>query len=175
MQHDIIEKVLEKLNCMMKPENQDVLLFLGNAQVHPENLMRKHSNIKIACLLKNTTSRLQPLDAKIIINFKAKYQSKLLRHQIARISNDRSASDISKEVLILQTITWVAAAWKEYSDTTIKNCFAQSGIVQQVVKNDESQLDDELAKLFKELTKIMKLMVDQKDGRLESCIDSTVL
>ena len=80
MQHDIIEKVLEKLNCMMKPENQDVLLLLGNAQVHPENLMRKHSNIKIACLLKNTTSRLQPLDAKIIINFKAKYQSKLLRH-----------------------------------------------------------------------------------------------
>ena len=59
MQHDIIEKVLEKLNCMMKPENQDVLLFLGNAQVHPENLMRKHSNIKIACLLKNTTYKLQ--------------------------------------------------------------------------------------------------------------------
>ena len=80
MQHDIIEKVLKKLTYIMKPENQDVLLLLGNAQVHPENLMGIYSNIKIVCLLKNTASHLQPLDAEIIRNFKAKYQKKLLRH-----------------------------------------------------------------------------------------------
>ena len=33
----------------------------------------------------------------------------------ARISNDRNASDIVKEVDILQVITWTAAAWKEVS------------------------------------------------------------
>lgn len=80
MQLDIIEKVLKKLNYIMKPENQDVLLLLGNGQVHPENLMGICNNIKIICLLKNTTSRLQPLDAEIIGNFKVKYQKKLLRH-----------------------------------------------------------------------------------------------
>ena len=96
-------------------------------------------------LPKNTTSRIQPLDAGIIKNFKVKYREKLLRHVIARVSNDRSASDIAKKVDILQAITWVATAWKEVSETTIKNCFAKCGIIQQVVENDASELDDEFA------------------------------
>ena len=45
MQIDIIEKVLEKLNYIMKLENRNVLLFLDNAPVHPENLVGKYSNI----------------------------------------------------------------------------------------------------------------------------------
>ena len=138
----------------MKLENRNVLLFLDNAPVHPENLVGKYSNIKIVFLPKNTTSRLQPLDAGIIKNFKVKHRKKLLRHVIARISNDRNPSDIAKEVDILQAITWVAASWKDVSETTVKICFAKCGIVQQVVENDESKLDDEFAELFKELTEM---------------------
>ena len=78
MQTDIIEKVLEKLNYIMKLENRDVLLFLDNAPVHPGNLVRKYSNIKIVFLPKNTTSPLQPLDAGIIKNFKVKYREKVI-------------------------------------------------------------------------------------------------
>ena len=44
-----------------------------------------------------------------------KYRKKLLCYVPARISNDRNASDIVKEVDILQVITWTAAAWKEVS------------------------------------------------------------
>ena len=98
-------------------------MFLDNAPVHPENLVGKYSNIKIVFLRKNTTSRLQPLYAGIFRNFKVKYRKTLLRHVIARISNDRSASDIAKEVDILQAITWVATAWNKVLETTIKNCF----------------------------------------------------
>ena len=98
IQIDIIEKVLEKLNCIMKLGNRNVLLFLNNAPVHPENLVGKCSNIKILFLPKNTTSRLLPLDAGIIKNFKVKYQKKLLRHVIARILNDRSASILLKKL-----------------------------------------------------------------------------
>ena len=71
---DIIEKMLEKLNYIMMLENRNVLLFLDNATVHPENLVGKYSSIKIVFLPKNTTSRLQPLDAGIIKNFKVKYR-----------------------------------------------------------------------------------------------------
>ena len=98
IQIDIIEKVLEKLNCIMKLGNRNVLLFLNNAPVHPENLVGKCSNIKILFLPKNTTSRLLPLDAGIIKNFKVKYQKKLLRHVTARILNDRSASILLKKL-----------------------------------------------------------------------------
>ena len=146
MQVDVIEKVVKKLNYIMKLENRNVLLFLDNLAVHPENLVGKCSNIKIVFLPRNTNLCLQPLDVGIIKNFKVKYQQKYV---IARISNDLSASDIAKEVDILQVITWVAAAWKEVSKTTIKNCFAKCGIVQQVFENDESELDDEFAELFK--------------------------
>ena len=69
-----MEKVLQKLNNMMKLENWNILLFLDNARVHPESLVGKYSNIRISFLLKNATSRLQPLDASIIQSFKIKYQ-----------------------------------------------------------------------------------------------------
>ena len=75
--------MLEKLNYIMKLENWNVLLFLDNAPVHLENLVGKPSNIVF--LPKNTTSRLQPLDAGIIKNFNVKYLKKLLRHVIAKI------------------------------------------------------------------------------------------
>ena len=71
---DIMEKMLEKLNYIMMLENRNVLLFLDNATAHPENLVGKYSSIKIVFLPKNTTSRLQPLDAGIIKNFKVKYR-----------------------------------------------------------------------------------------------------
>ena len=93
--------------------------------MHPENLVGKYSNIKIVFLRKYTTSRLQPLYTGIFKNFKVKYRKTLLRHVIARISNDRSASDIAKEVDILQAITWVATAWNKVLETTIKNCFCK--------------------------------------------------
>ena len=125
MQADIIEKVLEEINYIMKLENRNVLLFLNNAQVNPENLVGKCSNINIWFLPKNAVSSLQLLDAGTIKNFKVKYRKKLLRHVIARISNDYIAFDIAKEVDILQAIRWVADARKEVSETTIKNCFAK--------------------------------------------------
>ena len=47
MQADIIGKVLEEINYIKNVENLNVLLFLNNAQVHPEDLVRKCSNIKV--------------------------------------------------------------------------------------------------------------------------------
>ena len=154
MQADVIEKVREEINYIMKLGNQNVLLFLNNTQVHPENLVGKCGNIKIWFLPKNTVSSLQPSDTDTIKNFKVKYRKNLLRHVIARISNDYFASDIAKEVDILQAIRWVAAARKEVSETAISNCFAKCRSMQQVVENYKSDLDDEFAELLKELTEM---------------------
>ena len=79
MQVEIMEKVLETLNCQMVKEERNVILFFDNTTVYPTSLVDKFSNIKVAFLPKNTTSRLQPLDAGIIENFK----SKLMRYVIA--------------------------------------------------------------------------------------------
>ena len=93
MQVEIMEKVLDTLNFQMREERRNVILFLDNATVHPTSLIDMYNNIKIVFLPKNTTSRLQPLDAGIIQSFKTKYRKTLMRYFIARINDDLFASE----------------------------------------------------------------------------------
>ena len=62
-----INSVLGTLDRRMNFENLKVILFLDNATCHPERLQSGLTNIKLVLLPKNTTSRLQPLDAGIQI------------------------------------------------------------------------------------------------------------
>ena len=70
---------------------------------------------------KNTTSRLQPLDAGIIRNFKLKYRKKLLKFVISRINDNVKATDIIQEVDVLKAISWIKSAWDEVSEEAIVN------------------------------------------------------
>ena len=135
----------------MRKQGRKVILFLYNATVHPTSLIDMYSNIKIVFLPKNTTSRLQPLDAGIIQSFKSKYRKKLMRYVIARINDDLIASEIIKCIDILQAITWVADSWKEVSVETIKNCFAKCGITDQISEDEDVLVDEEFNSLFDEL------------------------
>jgi len=153
MQVHIMENILDTLNRQMVKEGRKVMLLLDNATVHPPSLIDMYSNIKIVFLPKNTTSRLQPLDAGIIQSFKSKYRKKLMRYVIARAKENLLASEIAKGVNVLQAIAWVADAWKEVSANTIKNCFAKCGIVTaRQNQSEEDTVDEEFDALFKELT-----------------------
>ena len=107
MEAKIMETVLETLNSQMAKEERNVILFLDNATVHPTSLVDKFSNIKVVFLTKNTTSRLQPLVAGIIQSFKLKYRKKLMRYVIARVKKYLLASEIAKQIDVLQGIEWV--------------------------------------------------------------------
>ena len=107
MEAKIMETVLETLNSQMAKEERNVILFLDNATVHPTSWVDKFSNIKVVFLTKNTTSRLQPLVAGIIQSFKLKYRKKLMRYVIARVKKYLLASEIAKQIDVLQGIEWV--------------------------------------------------------------------
>ena len=94
--------MLSKLNRKLIFENRKVILFLDNATCHLESMDGKFSNIKIVFLSKNTTSRLQPLDAGIIRNFKVKYRKSLVKYVLLRINDNASAAEIVQEVNILK-------------------------------------------------------------------------
>ena len=123
MTSEIFEIVLSKLNRKLVFENRKVILFLDNATCHPESMDDKFPNIKIVFLPKNTTSRLQPLDAGIIRNFKVKYRKSLVEYVLSRINDNASAAEIVQDVNILMAIRWVQRAWKGVTPSTVKRCF----------------------------------------------------
>ena len=86
------------------------------------------SNIKIAFPPKNTTSRLRPLDAGIIKNFKVHYRKLIVKHALAMINGSLLvASQITISIDLLTSIRWVKQAWDGVKSDTITNGFKHCG------------------------------------------------
>ena len=74
MTTQLFSEFLEKLDRHVKIK---IVLIMDNAPTHILAMKKvKLSNIKIALLRPNTTSKTQPLDCGIIANLKVKYQWK---------------------------------------------------------------------------------------------------
>ena len=101
---------------------------MDNAGCHPEDLVSKYSNIKIAFLPANTTAVLQPLDLGIIKIFKVYYHKLLLRYVLSQVEECSSAYDVVQSVNILRSIRWIAQAWQMVSSDTVKKCFRKASI-----------------------------------------------
>ena len=130
MTSDVMQAVLTRFNRKLLLDQRKVVLILDNATCHPKSITDSNKDF---FLPKNTTSRLQPLDAGIIQNFKVKYRKRLVKYVLARINEYSSATQIIKDVNILMAIRWAQEAWKEVTGTTTKNCFEKCGII----KNDD--------------------------------------
>ena len=131
MNMDIMNSILSILNRRLKREKRNILLLLDNVSSHDPALKSKFSNIKVVFLPKNTTSKLQPLDAGIIKNFKVHYRRLLLQHTLSKVdATHLSASEIAKSIDILTAIRWVKQAWEKVSAQTIANCFRHCGAVE---------------------------------------------
>ena len=147
-----MEAVLARFNRKLVFEDRKVILFLNDATCHPESMIGQFSQIKIIFLPNNETSRLRPLDADLIQNFKVKYGKRLVKHVLGRIQEDASATQYVMGVDVLVAIWWLQEAWKEATNFIIKNCFQKCSIkgdneLMEVEKND---LESET--LVKELT-----------------------
>jgi len=75
MTRTIFLEYLQKFNAKMQIENRKALILLDNTPCHQEMEL---SNVKLVFLPPNTTTRTQPLDSRIIRNFKVKYRKMLL-------------------------------------------------------------------------------------------------
>ena len=128
MNMEIMHAILAKLDRKIIRQGRKIILLLDNVSSHSPDLKDGFSNIKVAFLPKNTTSRLQPLDAGIIKNFNVYYRKLLVRHTLAAINDsDDNASNICKSVNVLLAMRWIKQAWAQVSAATIKNCFKHCG------------------------------------------------
>ena len=124
----ILQKVLSTVNKQLSQRGRSVLLFLDNVGCHPPHM--NFSNIKIVFLPPNT-SVLQPLNLGIIKTFKVHYRKFLMRFVLSNIDTCASASEVVKSATILHAVKWVAEAWKNMHELTIKKCFRKAGILAQ--------------------------------------------
>ena len=104
MTSDVMQAVLTRFNRKLLLEQRKVVLILDNATCHPKSITDSNKDF---LLPKNTTSRLQPLDAGIIQNFKVKYRKRLVKYVLARINEYSSTTQIIKDVNILRPLDGV--------------------------------------------------------------------
>lgn len=123
---EIITQILNRLNDRLKRENRNVILFMDNAPCLPRDL--EFSNIKIAWLPCNTTSRTQPLDAGIIKVWKVNVRRKLLQYVCSQLEGKNAASDAIKSVNMLMNIQWGRKAWDDVRSETVIKCFKKVGL-----------------------------------------------
>ena len=124
MNNKIMTALLATLNRGLLRIGRKILLLIDNVSSHDPALQEKFSNIKTAFLPINTTSKLQPLDAGIIKNFKCYYRQLLLNHVLSQIDgSDLSASEIVKFVNVLTAIMWIKEAWDKVKPETVCRCW----------------------------------------------------
>lgn len=101
--------------------------WMDNAPYHPDSLQDKFEKIKTVSLPKNTNSKMQPLNAGIIANWKVHYKRWLQLSYMCRIATSSgSASEIVKSVNLLMAIECGKQAWDEVSDTTTTKCLKKT-------------------------------------------------
>ncbi len=123
----------------MRTQDRKILLFMDNCGAHPHLEL---SNIELAFLPPNTTSKLQPMDAGIIQTTKVTYRKKLLRHVLFLMDEANAASDIAKQITVLDAILWMRSAWNTVTAETITKCFAKCGFTTDQPSTDTA--DDDL-------------------------------
>ena len=162
MTREMWTKWLSKWDSELAAKGEKILLLVDNATAHDPTLNSKLSNITQVFLPKNSTSRLQPLDAGVIKNFKVKYRQLLLRHVLALIdSSTLAASAIARAVDVLTAIRWIRQAWNDVKPSTIVNCFAHCGAVP--IEDDTVDPFAELLEEESEESSALQTLVSQID------------
>jgi len=113
---------LLELDKMMISQKRKILLFIDNCPAH--NDTSNLQNITVEFFPPNTTSKLQPLDAGIICNFKVHYRSLVVKKLIQNIDSEESSG---LKITVLDAMRMADRAWRNVTSTTIRNCFHKCG------------------------------------------------
>ncbi|CAG8853950.1 15260_t:CDS:1, partial [Gigaspora margarita] len=112
-----------------------VILLLDGAKVHFYSNLNLR-NTTVHTLPPYTTSRLQPMDAGIIMSFKNRYRSYFIKWLL-----DQYELGKDNKMDVLTAIKYIVRAWREVSPNTVYNCFRHTKIL-LVVRNEELVTDD---------------------------------
>ena len=107
---------------------------MDNASSHAHLNLK---NIKLQFFPANATSKFQPMDQGIIQATKLKYRKLQLRKMIVAMEKNNAicASQLLKEVDVLQAIYWFKQAWDDVKAETIQKCFKNCGFKEHTLQD----------------------------------------
>ncbi|CAG8475425.1 7636_t:CDS:2 [Cetraspora pellucida] len=132
-------QVISQLYVGLKHRGQRVLLLLDNCSSHDVSGVTFRFT-DILFLPPNTTSRIQPMDAGIIINFKRNYRRFHVRWMLQRVEDGQRAEELKMNVL--QAIHFIIQGWDEVKANAIQNCWYHTRIIAADNNSDLSPLED---------------------------------
>ena len=112
--------------CREKGLEEKALLLVDNAPSHPSSttLQSEDGKIKTMFLPPNTTAIIQPMDQGVLDPCKRRYKRKLLGHIILENESDeKSVPVILKGITMKDVVYWVAAAWQEASNDSLRKAW----------------------------------------------------
>src|ERR1044072_8437557 len=122
MQVSIFNEVLLKLNNIMKRKNRRIILLIDNAPVHLilDETQEKLDSVDVKFLPPNTTTELQPCDARIIHSFKCHYKRLFIQNRI-NVYDDMQDNIVQEltDYTIYDALQNAAETWSTVSSQTI--------------------------------------------------------
>lgn len=125
---------LQVFELKMKNDNRHILLLLDNAPSYSADGLDLH-HIKIHMLPPNKTSKIKPMDAKIIAAFKKRYKRFLAQNAVDR--EERGEANVYN-VDQLAVMRWCKAAWTDILGEIIENCFNHTGLFDTISEHPET-------------------------------------
>jgi transposase len=120
--------------------SEHVLLILDNCPSHKINGLAL-SNVDVHFLPPNTTSKIQPMDAGIIMSFKRHYRHLHIKWILNQIEGGEDIKDLKMDVL--QAIQFIIKSWEEVSPQTIHNCWRHTNILSDRMNVDLTNPSDD--------------------------------
>jgi hypothetical protein len=141
----ICEEYLRWLNNKMHGERRKVLLLMDNFSGHELAIqlvggLQGLSNVRIAWLPPNTTSKWQPMDQGIIASFKLQYRRLWVAFMLREYEANKNPQ---KTVNLLKAVQWTRAAWESaVTKDTIKRCWVKSTLIKKPEDSTEDSTED---------------------------------
>ncbi|GBN57502.1 Tigger transposable element-derived protein 6 [Araneus ventricosus] len=126
---------LKGIDKEMAKRKRRIFLFIDNCNAHSNFLGLK--NITVKFLPPNTTSKLQPLDQGIIRSFKVGYRAQIVRRLLDSICEGKPCASVN----ILQSMLMADYAYRNVTETIIKNCFIKVGFSENKTSSETEEVD----------------------------------
>src|SRR5437762_2338611 len=146
------------LQCLNNHVDRKILLLIDNAPSHIWKELEL-SNLEIISLPPNTTSKLQPLDAGIIMSFKCHYHHSQMQYALDQLDQGIDPYKVNQ----LQAMRWTKSAWNDIPQSVFINCWKHTGLLPNpddsmsaTEVNSNSDLDPVQAEVHTEFDQFIK-------------------